>query len=90
MCIRDSAYTQLTVRYRRDIPELFKYNAFVVISDGANNKYGSFSVSYTHLDVYKRQLRPMLRFWRYVRAVNEVRGGTSWQQEEGQIGRAHV
>ena len=28
------AYTQLTVRYRRDIPELFKYNAFVVISDG--------------------------------------------------------
>ncbi len=34
------AYTQLTVRYRRDIPELFKYNAFVVISDGVNNKYG--------------------------------------------------
>lgn len=29
-----NAYTQLTVRYRRDIPELFKYNAFVVISDG--------------------------------------------------------
>ena len=36
------AYKQLTVRYKRDIPELFKYNAFVVISDGANNKYGSF------------------------------------------------
>jgi len=35
------AYTQLTVRYRRDIPELFKYNAFIVISDGVNNKYGS-------------------------------------------------
>lgn len=35
------AYTQLTVRYRRDIPALFKYNAFVVISDGANSKYGS-------------------------------------------------
>ncbi len=35
------AYKQLTVRYRRDIPEIFKYNAFVVISDGANNKYGS-------------------------------------------------
>ena len=35
------AYTQLTVRYKRDIPELFKYNAFVVISDGVNNKYGS-------------------------------------------------
>ena len=36
------AYKQLTIRYRRDIPEIFKYNAFVVISDGANNKYGSF------------------------------------------------
>ena len=34
------AFTQLTVRYRRDIPELFKYNAFVVISDGVNSKYG--------------------------------------------------
>ena len=32
------AFTQLTVRYRRDIPELFKYNAFVVISDGVNSK----------------------------------------------------
>ena len=40
------AYKQLTVRYRRDIPELFKYNAFVVISDGANNKYGSFFSKY--------------------------------------------
>ena len=27
------AFTQLTIRYRRDIPELFKYNAFCVISD---------------------------------------------------------
>jgi type I restriction enzyme R subunit len=35
-----NAYTQLTVRYRRDIPELFKYNAFCVISDGVNNKMG--------------------------------------------------
>ena len=41
------AYKQLTVRYRRDIPELLKYNAFVVISDGANNKYGSLSVPTT-------------------------------------------
>src|SRR5574344_1300508 len=43
--IRD-AYTQLTVRYRRDIPDLFKYNAFVVISDGVNNKYGSLHAPY--------------------------------------------
>lgn len=35
------AYKQLTVRYRRDIPELMKYNAFCIISDGVNNKAGS-------------------------------------------------
>lgn len=40
------AYTQLTRRYRRDIPELFKYNAFCVISDGVNNKAGSFFAPY--------------------------------------------
>lgn len=37
-----NAYTQLTVRYRRDIPELFKYNAFCIISDGVNTRAGSF------------------------------------------------
>lgn len=35
------AYKQLTVRYRRDIPELMKYNVFCVISDGVNNKVGT-------------------------------------------------
>ena len=40
------AYKQLTVRYRRDIPELFKYNALCIISDGANNKMGSFFAHY--------------------------------------------
>jgi len=40
------AYRQLIVRYQRDIPELFKYNAFVVISDGVNNKYGSLFSNY--------------------------------------------
>lgn len=35
------AYNQITLRYRRGIPELLKYNAFIVISDGVNNKYGS-------------------------------------------------
>lgn len=35
------AYKQLTVRYRRDIPELMKYNVFCVISDGVNNKAGT-------------------------------------------------
>jgi type I restriction enzyme R subunit len=40
------AFTQLTVRYKRDIPELFKYNAFCVISDGVNNKSGSLFAPY--------------------------------------------
>ncbi len=40
------AYVQLTTRYRRDIPQLFKYNAFCVISDGVNNKSGSFFAPY--------------------------------------------
>lgn len=40
------AYVQLTTRYKRDIPELFKYNAFCVISDGFNNKMGSFFAPY--------------------------------------------
>jgi type I restriction enzyme R subunit len=35
------AFVQLTVRYRRDIPELFKYNAFCMVSDGVNSKVGS-------------------------------------------------
>lgn len=48
------AYTQLTVRYRQDIPELFKYNAFLVISDGANNKYGSFFSSYEFFYAWRK------------------------------------
>ena len=48
------AYTQLTVRYRRDIPELFKYNAFVVISDGANNKYGSYFSPYDYFYAWRK------------------------------------
>lgn len=35
------AYKQLTVRYRRDIPELLKYDLFCIISDGVNNKAGT-------------------------------------------------
>lgn len=41
-----NAYDQLTIRYRRDIPELLKYNAFCVISDGVNNKAGSLFAPY--------------------------------------------
>ena len=48
------AYTQLTVRYRRDIPELFKYNAFVVISDGVNSKYGSLFTPYDFFYAWRK------------------------------------
>ena len=49
-----NAYTQLTVRYRRDIPELFRYNAFVVISDGVNNKYGSLFADYDFFYAWRK------------------------------------
>ncbi|PIQ19143.1 MAG: type I restriction endonuclease [Flavobacteriaceae bacterium CG18_big_fil_WC_8_21_14_2_50_34_36] len=45
-CTIHDAYKQLTIRYKRDITELFKYNAFCVISDGVNNKAGSFFAPY--------------------------------------------
>src|SRR5665647_100540 len=48
------AFKQLTVRYRRDIPELFKYNAFCVISDGVNNKAGSFFAPYEFFYAWRK------------------------------------
>jgi type I restriction enzyme R subunit len=48
------AYNQLTIRYRRDIPELFKYNVFCVISDGINNKAGSFFAPYEFFYAWRR------------------------------------
>ena len=48
------AYRQLTVRYRRDIPDLFRYNAFVVISDGVNNKYGSLFSPYDFFYAWRK------------------------------------
>jgi len=48
------AFTQLTVRYRRDIPELFKYNAFCVISDGVNNKSGSLFSQYDFFYAWRK------------------------------------
>lgn len=49
-----NAYEQLTIRYTRDIPDLFKYNAFVVISDGANNKYGSVFADYDYFYAWRK------------------------------------
>ena len=48
------AYVQLTTRYKRDIPELFKYNAFCVISDGVNTKSGSFFAPYEFFYAWRK------------------------------------
>ncbi|UMB53726.1 HsdR family type I site-specific deoxyribonuclease [Lutibacter sp. A64] len=48
------AFKQLTNRYKRDIPELFKYNAFCIISDGVNNKAGSFFSSYEFFYAWRK------------------------------------
>lgn len=50
----ENAHTQLAVRYKRDIPELFKYNAFVVISDGVNNRYGALTTPYEYFYSWKK------------------------------------
>ena len=48
------AHTQLTVRYKRDIPNLMKYNAFCVISDGVNNKMGSLFSPYEFFYAWRK------------------------------------
>lgn len=50
----NNAFEQLTLRYKRDIPELFKYNTFCVISDGVNNKAGSFFAPYEFYYAWRR------------------------------------
>lgn len=48
------AHSQLTIRYLRDIPELLKYNAFCVISDGVNNKMGSLFAPYDFFYAWRK------------------------------------
>lgn len=48
------AFVQLTVRHRRDIPELLKYNALCVISDGVNNKMGSLFATYEFFYTWRK------------------------------------
>ena len=52
------AFVQITVRYKRDIPELFKYNAFLVISDGVNSKAGSFFAPYEFFYSWRQKRDP--------------------------------
>ena len=40
------AWRQLCVRYRRDIPKLFVYNALCILSDGVSNKMGNLFAPY--------------------------------------------
>ena len=44
----EDACVQLNTRYMRDIPDLFIYNAFTVISDGSNNKIGTVFTDYSN------------------------------------------
>nr|WP_314233218.1 HsdR family type I site-specific deoxyribonuclease [uncultured Moraxella sp.] len=48
------AYQQLTVRYARDIPELMKYNALCVISDGVNTKMGALFAPYEFFYAWRK------------------------------------
>ena len=50
----EDAYKQLTIRYRRDIPSLFKYTAFIVISDGVNNKFGTLYTPYEFFYAWRK------------------------------------
>lgn len=43
-----------TVRYKRDIPELLKYCALVVITDGANSKMGTVFTPYEYFYAWKK------------------------------------
>ena len=47
------AYNQIVARYQRDIPELFKYNMFSVISDGVNTKIGTVFSDYEYFYTWK-------------------------------------
>lgn len=48
------AFVQITTRYMRDIPELFKYNCIAVLSDGVNTKAGSIFADYEHFYSWRR------------------------------------
>ena len=50
----EDAYKQLTIRYRRDIPSLFKYTAFIVVSDGVNNKFGTLYTPYEYFYAWRK------------------------------------
>ena len=48
------AYKQLCTRYRRDIPQLFVYNALCIISDGVNNRMGNLFAPYEYFYSWRK------------------------------------
>ena len=49
-----AAYLQVHERYMRDIARLLVYNAFVVLSDGVNSKYGSAFAPYKFFNTWTK------------------------------------
>lgn len=49
-----NAHTQITVRYVRDIPELLRYCALAVISDGAKTRLGTTVTPYEYFYAWKK------------------------------------
>ena len=48
------AYRQIKIRYKRDIPEIFKYNLFCIISDGVDNRSGSIFTTFENFYSWRR------------------------------------
>ncbi|ENM3841050.1 type I restriction endonuclease subunit R [Vibrio cholerae] len=48
------AWRQLCVRYRRDIPKLFVYNALCIVSDGVTNKMGNLFAPYEFFYAWRK------------------------------------
>lgn len=61
-----NAYEQINIRYNRDIPDLFIYNAFTLICDGVNSKIG------THFSKYEDYYT-----WNKVNASDKACNGLS-------------
>ncbi|ELJ3803859.1 type I restriction endonuclease subunit R, partial [Escherichia coli] len=49
-----NAWRQLCKRYRRDIPQLFIYNALCIISDGVNNRMGNLFAPYEYFYSWRK------------------------------------
>jgi len=49
-----TAHTQITVRYRRDLPELLKFCALACISDGAQTRLGTITAPFEFFYAWKK------------------------------------